>query len=342
VTLTVTDDDGASDSITKDVVVSNVDPTADADGVYLGTTDYAIQFDGSGSNDPDGVIASYEWDFGDGDTGLGEKPTHRYDEYGVYDVTLLVTDDDGSTDVDETLAVINKGEPPTTQLLYPTDGDVVKGTISVQWYAHDFMDGDTLPIYIYFKDVDDILFSAFTGNPYPNTGMCQWVTTTLPDGTYKLLIEAFDSEGNMGADHSTFEIKNHEQPPTNDPPAKPNTPSGQKNGKVGQEYSYTTSTTDPDGDKVYYLWDWGDGTNSGWLGPYNSGDIISATHKWSVKGSYSTKVKAKDIYGKESVWSDPLPITMPYIYKPPLLRFLELLFQRFPNAFPILRQLLGY
>ncbi len=77
------------------------------------------------------------------------------------------------------------------------------------------------------------------------------------------------------------------------------------------------------------------------LDPTISGNVIKTTHKWTVKGSYSIKVKAKEIYGKESVWSDPLPITMPYTYNP-ILQFLELLFQRFPHAFPILRSLLGY
>jgi PKD domain len=98
---------------------------------------------------------------------------------------------------------------------------------------------------------------------------------------------------------------------TNNPPNKPDRPSGPANGKVGQEYSYTTSNTDPDGDQIYYMWDWGDGHNSRWIGPYGSGITAGATHNWTVKGSYSIKVKAKDIYGKESAWSDPLPITMP-------------------------------
>jgi predicted secreted protein len=125
------------------------------------------------------------------------------------------------------------------------------------------------------------------------------------------------------------------------PPLKP-TINGSTTGKVNNEYTYTSSTSDPDGDQVYYLWDWGDGNNSGWFGPYNSGVTISTTHTWTVKGSYSIKAKAKDIYGKESVWSDPLPITMPYSFNNPLPQFFELLFQRFPHAFPILRQLLGY
>src|SRR5699024_7393807 len=54
-------------------------------------------FDGSGSQDPDGSIASYEWDFGDGDTASGASVEHTYDAAGDYSVTLTVTDDRGAT-----------------------------------------------------------------------------------------------------------------------------------------------------------------------------------------------------------------------------------------------------
>jgi hypothetical protein len=128
----------------------------------------------------------------------------------------------------------------------------------------------------------------------------------------------------------------------NHDPAKPDQPSGETNGEVGNEYSYTTSTIDPDGDQVYYLWDWGDGNVSEWMGPYDSGLTSGLTHTWTVKGSYNIKVKAKDTHGIESPWSDPLSITMPYSFSKPTLPFWEMLFQRFPNAFPILRYLLGY
>jgi hypothetical protein len=123
-------------------------------------------------------------------------------------------------------------------------------------------------------------------------------------------------------------------------PNKPSCPNGPANGKIGEEYPYTSSSIDQDGDNVYLLFDWADGTNSGWLGPYNSGEECTAFHTWTSKGNYEIKVKAKDIYGAESSWSDPLPITMPYSDYPKN-QFFELLFQYFPHAFPFLRQLLG-
>jgi hypothetical protein len=123
-------------------------------------------------------------------------------------------------------------------------------------------------------------------------------------------------------------------------PNAPSKPSGPSKGKTGVEYSYTTSTIDPEGDQVYYWWDWGDGNNSGWLGPYDSGVVIRVTYKWNVKGSYSIRVQAEDTYWMVSDWAT-LPVTMPYSYNP-IHQFLELLCQPFPNAFPLLRQLFGY
>jgi hypothetical protein len=156
--------------------------------------------------------------------------------------------------------------------------------------------------------------------------------------TYKVWINATDTgSGNDTRKWYTFTT-------TTAPNNSPNTPSrplGQTSGRTNRTYTYTTNTIDPDGDKVFYLWDWGDGTNSTWLGPYDSGVTMNTQHNWPIKDSYIIKVMAKDIYGNKSAWSDPLPIQMPFSYNS-ILDFLELLFQRFPNAFPLLRQLMGY
>ncbi len=56
-----------------------------------------VNFDASGSSDADGTIASYAWDFGDGDKGGGAKVSHTYQTAGDYSVALTVTDDDGAS-----------------------------------------------------------------------------------------------------------------------------------------------------------------------------------------------------------------------------------------------------
>jgi hypothetical protein len=91
-------------------------------------------------------------------------------------------------------------------------------------------------------------------------------------------------------------------------PAKPATPEGETEGEAGQEYAYTSSTTDPDGDSLYYRFDWGDSTYSDWVGPYASGDVGGASHAWSDSGSYEIEVMAKDENGVLSEWSDPLTV----------------------------------
>jgi hypothetical protein len=96
----------------------------------------------------------------------------------------------------------------------------------------------------------------------------------------------------------------------NTPPAKPSTPSGPPFGRTERSYSFSTSTIDPEGDNVYYKWNWGD-DESDWDGPYASGSVVSTSHIWSDQGSFVVKVKAKDDNDAESVWSDPFSVTMP-------------------------------
>jgi len=121
----------------------------------------------------------------------------------------------------------------------------------------------------------------------------------------------------------------------------PNTPTitGETNGKVRTLYDYTISTIDPDQDNVTYEINWGDNTTQ-ITDFYKSGEEIIIPHIWGIERTYSVRVKAIDEHGAESDWAI-LTVTMPCSYKP-IPQFLELLFQRFPHAFPILRQLLGY
>ena len=94
------------------------------------------------------------------------------------------------------------------------------------------------------------------------------------------------------------------------PPDVPNTPDGPTEGIEGVELTFSTSTIDPDGDQLYYKFDWGDGTYSYWLGPYNSGETIEASNSWNKVGIYDVRVKARDINNRFSGWSEPLQVTI--------------------------------
>jgi len=157
--------------------------------------------------------------------------------------------------------------------------------------------------------------------------------------TYKVWVNATDSTGSCLYMRKWYTFTTRANQPPNPP-----TITGPSEGKVGTAYGYNFTAIDPNGDEVFYFIDWGDTTNSGWIGPYASGEQITRSHTWSTKGTYTVKAKAKDIYGNESDWGTH-EVTMPKgtTYIPSLfLELIERLMERFPHAFPILRQLLEY
>jgi hypothetical protein len=110
--------------------------------------------------------------------------------------------------------------------------------------------------------------------------------------------------------------------------------------KITNQWNFTSN--DPNGDDIFYQIDWSDGTPvTEWYGPYHSGETMSQSHSYNTKGTYTIKAKAKDIYGMESDWGTH-PITVPCSYNIDTMQFWIQLFERFPHAFPILRQLLKY
>ena len=90
----------------------NQPPVADANGPYSSTQGKPIIFNGAESDDPEGPITSYIWDFGDDNTGTGVTVSHTYSSAGTYTVNLTVTDGDGLTDSDTATATVSK--PPSS------------------------------------------------------------------------------------------------------------------------------------------------------------------------------------------------------------------------------------
>ena len=128
-----------------------------------------------------------------------------------------------------------------------------------------------------------------------------------PEGIYYYRVKGHNSARGWG-DFSTLEniqVAYSE----NNPPETPSI-TGPTSGKAGETYTYTFVTTDSDGDNVYYYIDWGDNTTSGWLGSYASGVEKTASHTWSQQGTYTIKIKAKDILDAESDWGT-LDVVMP-------------------------------
>lgn len=96
VTLTVTDQDGYTATVSHLAVIDNP-PTASFSVPAGPRAGSPVAFDGSASNEPGGSIAAYSWAFGDGSAGGGAMPSHTYASPGAYTVTLNVTDAKGRT-----------------------------------------------------------------------------------------------------------------------------------------------------------------------------------------------------------------------------------------------------
>jgi hypothetical protein len=152
--------------------------------------------------------------------------------------------------------------------------------------------------YIYFlDDRKQISEKNLDGDTEGTEGPPQrrWLIDTDDDGLYNLVDdpESFDGPPEVECIYV--------QDPLNDLPLKPSRPSG---GEIimekDVEYEFSSTTTDPNGNPIYYWFDWGDGTNSGWVGQYSSGETGYASHSWNQDGLYPIRVKAKDFNNAES------------------------------------------
>jgi len=152
-------------------------------------------------------------------------------------------------------------------------------------------------IFYYGAASGDYSFSMDVGNT------TQYTIQNLDQGvTYYFAVSAYDEGGN----ESDLSV---ELPHTigvnvqNSNPNKPAEPSGSSTGYTQTTYTFSTFATDPDGDQIEYIYDWGDGTESN-LGASNR------DYKWSTVGNFCVKARAADIHGAVSSWSDCLNISI--------------------------------
>ena len=126
----------------------------------------------------------------------------------------------------------------------------------------------------------------------------------------------------------------------NNPPFKPGNITGASSVNPRYEQEFTTVGFDLDYDDIYFMFDWGDNTNSEWQGPFESGENVTFKHSWNKKGQYNIRVKSIDdpnsdgdlSDGSESDWSNPLSISISknkVITKTIHMGILELIAKRF-------------
>jgi hypothetical protein len=122
----------------------------------------------------------------------------------------------------------------------------------------------------------------------------QYTLSGLQEGlTYYFTLTAYDNSGNESA---YSEELMHTVPANNNSPSTPSAPTGPTSGYLQTGYSFSTSSSDPDGNTLGYKFDWGDGNISSW-------GASSQTHSWSSTGNFCVKAQAQDPANATSGWS---------------------------------------
>jgi len=187
-----------------------------------------------------------------------------------------------------------------------------------EWVTSGLIEGMTIKMFEAYKD------GATTFGEMWANALNKYISTRMDAGDYKT-VEEWQAFGDPTLSIAAQSLQ----------PEKPEPPEGPTSAGVNEEHTYTAITTDPNGDQIYYLFDWGDESYSGWIGPFESGEIAETSHNWEDRGEYEIRVKAKDEHGVQSEWSDPLPISMPIIKN-------NNIFMNILKLFPIIYSLINH
>lgn len=217
-----------------------------------------------------GPNATYAWDFGDGESGTGVKVSHTYKSGGWYKVTLTVTD--GECVACDTLCVtVNAG--PTAGLCGPENACTGEN-ISFNACSSTDPDGDCLTYKWDFGDGQTLDDGSKVTHSYEK------------GGTYTVKLVVDDGQGTpCSTDTKSITVTINGRPTAVIGPCDACC--------VGKEILWDGSaSTDPDGDKLTYSWDFGDGATAEGAKP---------THVYTAAGQYKVVLKVDD--GKGTVCS---------------------------------------
>lgn len=186
--------------------------------------------------------------------------------------------------------------PIHTQAIRTNLGDNIPPVTTCSLNGTTWGDIFVSPVEVTLTATDDDSGVNYTMYKLDNGG---WTEYTAPfvvseQANHTLIFYSLDNAGNKEDDKTcNFTIWYTPIPPIIVGPTM---------GRVGNTYNYTLSSTDPRGYDLYYYVDWGDNTNTSWVGPYPSGEVVNLSHSW-INQSEQMMAKVKNINDTESDWS---------------------------------------
>jgi PKD repeat protein len=289
------DDDGAlsSTTISVEAIAPNQLPVAAfAPVAPVGNAPLTIFFDAAASTDPDGTIANYAWDFGDGSSGTGITPWHTYYAAGNYTVTLIVTDNLGATNsISTNILVYPPNVAPTAS--FTTSATSGLAPLVVSFNAASSMDGDGT-ITNYAWDFGD----GTTASGPSSTHLVQTHTYSAV-GIYTAQLTVTDNYGATGTLSVLISSIGLNQAPVAVVSANP------ISGTAPLNVAFMGgASSDADGNIVSYAWDFGDG---------GSAFGITPSHIYTSPGSYNATLTVTDNQGATGIATVAIAVAAPNV-----------------------------
>ena len=260
---------------------TNEPPIANVNGPYSGLEGEQINFDSTGSFDPENSGLEYLWDFGDGAPKSNEaNPVHSYQSAGTYTVSLTVLDEYGIAHNDTIECIIQDPSaniPPIAEANGPYS--VIRGE-NITFDSTGSYDPDgTIINYIWsFGD------SNQSYNPNP-------VHSYTKSGIYTITLTIEDDKGDSHSDTAICIVTDPVNPPNISPTANANGPYTSQSGSSVQFSS--VGSLDTDGTIVEYEWSFGDGSGYYYL--------ENPSHVYAKSGIYTVSLKVTDDKGLTNI-----------------------------------------
>lgn len=290
VTLTVTDNKGATGTATKTITVSPPPNQAPSGTITAtpttGSAPLLVQLSSAGSNDPDGAITGYAWNFGNGSGSTSPNPSAIYNAPGVYTVLLTVTDNQGATAVRSQTVTVNPANVAPTPVIAatPLTGPAPL-TVNVNGAGSSDLDGSI------------VTYAWNFGNGQTATGPLSQVTYTT-SGSYTIRLTVTDNRGTSRNTTVTVVAGVANVRPTAAISALPTSGPAPLLTQVS-----STGSVDPDGSIISYAWSSGNGQSA--TGP-------AASFSYPIAGTYTVTLTVTDNRGAigtatETITVDPPP-----------------------------------